>query len=325
MATEAILAEKIENGALLSMFESMALIRAYEEQNVEAVAAGAPGTCTSVGQEASAVGVVRALLPEDLILTNHRSAGHLLARGADPSRMMAEVQGKATGYCKGKSGNLHISVKELGVILTSTIVGGELSLATGVAMSQSMLQPGSIVACFFGDGAACEGVFHESLNLAAVWELPILYVCENNQWQAMVPRRQTMLTEHISSRAAAYGVAGLTVDGNDIEAVFAAARDAAATVRQTGKPFLLETYTYRQRGHYEPDDQSYVDPAELAEWKTKDPILTARRRLIDRQAATDAQFEAIDQRVRARIAQATAFAHESPYPAPEEILTDVYA
>src|SRR5690349_23803834 len=197
----------------------MMLIRAFEEKSASLQAAGqSPSMCTSVGQEASAVGVMRALQPQDRILTNHRSAGHLLARGAEPQRVMAEIMGRSTGYCKGKSGSLHISAKELGVVLTSTIVGGELSLATGVALSLSMQQSDAIVACIFGDGAACEGVFHESLNLAAVWDLPVLYVCENNQWQAFVHRRETMLAERIAPRAAAYGIEGLTVDGNDVEA-----------------------------------------------------------------------------------------------------------
>src|SRR3954466_14003609 len=164
----------------VTILENMMLVRAFEENSVAMQAAGAAGTCTSVGQEAAAAGAVKALGPQDLILTNHRSAGHLLARGADPGRMIAENTGKATGYCKGKSGNLHVSVKELGVILTSTIVGGELSLATGVGLSLSMEEGDAIAVCFFGDGAACEGVFHESLNLAATWGLPVLYVCENN-------------------------------------------------------------------------------------------------------------------------------------------------
>src|SRR6187431_919385 len=206
-----------------ALLEKMMLVRAFELQNAALAAASqAPGTCTSVGQEAAGVGVVMALSPQDLILTNHRSAGHLLARGADPGRLLAEIMGRSTGYCKGKSGSLHISAKELGVVLTSTIVGGELSLATGVALSLSMQQSDAIVACIFGDGAACEGVFHESLNLAAVWNLPVLYVCENNQWQAFVHRRETMLTDRIATRAAAYGIDGITVDGNDVEAVYAA-------------------------------------------------------------------------------------------------------
>jgi acetoin:2,6-dichlorophenolindophenol oxidoreductase subunit alpha len=308
-----------------AMLESMMLIRAYEEHNVAVQQSGGPGTCTSVGQEAAAVGVVRALGPNDLILTNHRSAGHLLARGADPGRMLAEVSGKATGYCKGKSGNLHISVKELGIILTSTIVGGELSLAPGVGMSLQMQGEGGIVACFFGDGAACEGVFHEALNIAAVWNLPILFVCENNQWQAFVSRKQTMLTDHISDRAAAYGIEGKTVDGNDVEAVYAAAAEAVAKVRETSKPYLLETYTYRTRGHYEPDDQAYVDKDELASWKAKDPIQGLSNRLQNRGALTPAQLDEIQERVKEIIARAADFAQESPYPEPSEVLTDVYA
>jgi TPP-dependent pyruvate/acetoin dehydrogenase alpha subunit len=310
----------------VSLLECMMLIRAYEEKNVAEQAAGrSSGTCTSVGQEASSVGVVRALGVKDLILTNHRSAGHLLARGADPGRMMAEVRGKRTGYCKGKSGTLHISVKELGVILTSTIVGGELSLATGVGLSLSMQGGDAIVACFFGDGAACEGIFHESLNLAAVWKLPVLYVCENNQWQAYVHRKETMLTERISARAAGYGMDAQTVDGNDAEAVLAAATDAVATIRKTGKPFLLETYTYRTRGHYEPDDQAYVNPDELADWKAKDPIATLKQRLLDRSALTLGDLEAMTTRIQRKIEQAAAFATDSPFPGAEEVATDVFA
>jgi pyruvate dehydrogenase E1 component alpha subunit len=307
------------------MLETMKLIRAFEEHNVGVQQAGGAGTCTSVGQEAAAVGVIQALGPDDLILTNHRSAGHLLARGADPGRMMAEIRGKATGYCKGKSGTLHISVKELGVILTSTIVGGELSLAPGVAMSQQVLSTHSVVACIFGDGAACEGVFHEALNIAAVWNLPILFVCENNQWQAYVARRQTMLTEHVSTRAAAYGVEGKTVDGNDVEAVYAAATEAVAAVRASSRPFLLETYTYRQRGHYEPDDQAYVDPDELAQWKTRDPIVTLTARLRERGELSEEELANLEGRVKDKIGRAVDFEAQSPYPSPEELLTDVYA
>jgi TPP-dependent pyruvate/acetoin dehydrogenase alpha subunit len=308
------------------LLEAMLLIRTFEERNAALQAEGkAPGTCTSVGQEASAVGVVRALEARDLILTNHRSAGHLLARGADPGRIMAEIAGKQTGYCKGKSGTLHISVKELGVILTSTIVGGELSLVTGVGLSLSMQGTDAVVACFFGDGAACEGVFHESLNLAAVWNLPILYVCENNQWQAFVHRREAMLTEKIATRAASYGMQGQTVDGNDVEAVLAAASEAVSTIRRTSKPFLLETYTYRTRGHFEPDDQSYVNPEELAAWKVKDPILAMERRLLDRGTVNQVELVAMRARVQRKIDQAVAFAGDSPYPAPDQVATDVYA
>ncbi|HET9903827.1 MAG TPA: thiamine pyrophosphate-dependent dehydrogenase E1 component subunit alpha [Xanthobacteraceae bacterium] len=311
---------------LIEALSRMILIRAYEEKLVELQTSGkAPGTCTSVGQEASAVGVVSALAADDLILTNHRSAGHLIARGADLGRLFAEVMGKRDGYCGGKSGSLHISARDIGVVLTSTIVGGELGLATGVALSRSMKGGDGIVACFFGDGAACEGRFHESVNLAAVWDLPILYVCENNAWQAFVHRRETMLTEHIADRAAAYGIEGETVDGNDVEAVFAAASRAAAKVRATRKPFLLEVATYRLRGHYEPDDQAYVDPEELARWRARDPIALAEAKLKETGRLNENGLRALERGVRDRIAQAIAFAEASPYPALTELTTQVYA
>jgi acetoin:2,6-dichlorophenolindophenol oxidoreductase subunit alpha len=306
--------------------EAMLLIRTFEEKSAELRAANmAPNMCTSVGQEASAVGVMHALDSRDQILTNHRSAGHLLARGADPDRVMAEILGKSTGYCKGKSGPLHISAKELGIVLTSTIVGGELSLATGVGLSVSMSESDGIVAVFFGDGAATEGIFHESINLAAVWNLPILYVCENNQWQAYVHRKETMLADHVSDFAKPYGVASRTVDGNDVEAVMAAAKEAAEYVRKNRKPFLLETYTYRVRGHMEPDDQAYVDPAELASWKRRDPIAATEARVLEAEALTPRELEAMKGRVKERVENAVAFAVGSPYPSFDELTTDVYA
>lgn len=308
------------------LLEQMMLVRAYEDALVAGSAGGTiPGTCTSVGQEAAAVGVVNALTSDDLILTNHRSAGHLLARGADPGRLIAEVMGRRDGYCGGKSGSLHISVKELGVVLTSTIVGAELSLAPGVALSQTMLKRPGIVVCFFGDGAACEGSFHESLNLAAVWNLPILYVCENNQWQAFVHRREAMCREHVSDWAASYNIPAQTVDGNDVTAVLAAAQAAAAQVRESGRPYLLEAWTYRTRGHFEPDDQAYVDPAERAAWAAKDPIATCRARLIADGTLTEAAANALADKVATRIAIAQRFAEASPFPAVAELARGVYA
>ncbi len=308
------------------LLERMLLIRAYEEKIIAFHEAGPfPHVCTSVGQEAAAVGVVSALAPQDQILTNHRSAGHLLARGADPGRMLAEVMGRSTGYCKGKSGTLHISARELGVILTSTIVGGELSLATGAALSREMLGGDGIVVCFFGDGAACEGIFHESLNLASVWNLPVLYVCENNQWQAFVHRKETMLGDHIAPRAAGYGIEAVTVDGNDVEAVFEAAAAAVAKVRTTRRPFLLEATTYRQRGHMEPHDQSYVDPAEIAAWRAKDPIDRQKARLLERGDLTPEELADLEARARRALDDAAAFASGSPFPDPSELTTDVYA
>jgi len=308
------------------LLEQMMLIRAYEEILIAGSVTGKiPGTCTSVGQEAAAVGVVNALTAADLILTNHRSAGHLLARGADPGRLLAEVMGRSDGYCKGKSGSLHISAKELGVVLTSTIVGAELSLAPGVALSQTMLGRPGIVVCFFGDGAACEGSFHESLNLAALWQLPILYVCENNQWQAFVHRREAMSREHVTDWAASYGIPARTVDGNDVVSVLAAAQAATAQVRESRRPCLLETWTYRSRGHFEPDDQSYVDSAEREAWLARDPIANCRDRLIADGRLDATEAAALVEKIASRIAVAQAFADASPFPAADELTRDVYA
>lgn len=316
---------EIERNVAQSL-ETMLLIRAFEEKSAALQASGrSPSMCTSVGQEASATGVMRALDARDLILTNHRSAGHLLARGADPSRVMAEIQGKATGYCGGKSGSLHISVKDLGVILTSTIVGGELSLVTGVGLSLQMSDSDAIAAVFFGDGAATEGIFHESVNLAATWELPILYVCENNQWQAYVRRRETMRIDRISDWASRYGIEARTVDGNDVEAVERAAKEAVAYIRKERKPYFLETYTYRLRGHMEPDDQAYVDRKELDAWKRRDPIAMFEQRLLVDGSMTQAQLATMKERVEQRVEDAAAFALASPYPSFDQLTADVYA
>jgi TPP-dependent pyruvate/acetoin dehydrogenase alpha subunit len=305
----------------------MQRIRAYEEALAALQREGGPGTCTSVGQEACAVGVVDALDARDRILTNHRSAGHLIARGADPNRLLAEVLGRVDGYCGGRSGSLHISAKEFGVVLTSTIVGGELSMAAGVALAQKMGQgeAGGIVAVFFGDGAACEGIFHESLNLAVQWQLPLLFVCENNQWQAFVPRRETMPDNAIAGWASSHGLPAMTVDGNDVEAVHNAAAQAVAGIRADGQPRFLELVTYRLRGHFEPDDQSYVDPAELERWRSRDPLRLWGDRLLADGRLDAADLAAMAHREQARIETAVAFAQASAWPDADTLLDHVYA
>jgi len=315
-----------QNGGAKLRLEQMMVARAYEEKLAWMGQQGPfPMSCSAHGQEASAVGVISVLDKEDSILTNHRSAAHILARGGDPARLMAEVMGKSTGYCQGKSGSLHISAKEVGVVLTSTIVGGELSLTTGVALSKKLLKQPGIVVCFFGDGAACEGIFHESLNLASIWQLPILYVLENNQWQAFVHRRETMLTDRMNHWGTPYGMENATVDGNDVEAVHAAAAEAARYIRTTGKPYLLETYTYRSKGHYSVDDQAYVDPKELAYWKSRDPIALQKQRLLTQGELSEAEFEQMQARAQDVMDSAAAVAEAAPYPAPETLFTDVYA
>ncbi|MCG2583779.1 thiamine pyrophosphate-dependent dehydrogenase E1 component subunit alpha [Massilia sp. TS11] len=310
----------------LALFERMLLIRAYEERAVRlAKDHSFPGICSSLGQEAAAVGVVAALGPDDKILTNHRSVGHLLARGADPGRIMAESMGRSTGYCKGKSGFLHVSAKELGVVLTSTIVGGELSMAPGVALAKQQLGEPGIVACFFGDGAACEGIFHEALNLAAVWKLPLLFVCENNQWQAYVHRKETMVGDFIAPWAASYGMGSETVDGNDVEAVYAAACDAVDNIRRTGMPYLLELNTFRQRPHLEPDEPPQHDLDERAYWMGRDPIARMETRMLNADDLDRTRIAALRSAAEARIDAALQFAKDSPFPDVAELTTEVYA
>ena len=313
--------------ARIRRLETMLRIRAYEEKLVALQRQGVRGTCTSVGQEACAVGVIEALEPSDRILSNHRSAGHLISRGADPFRMFAEVLGRVDGYCGGRSGSLHISVNALNVVLTSTIVGGELSMAPGVALAQRMGhgEPGSIVAVFFGDGAACEGIFHEAANLAVQWRLPLLFVCENNQWQAYVHRRETMPDGAISSWARGHGLSTRAVDGNDVEAVHAAALEAVRAIRLSGEPQFLELATYRSRGHYEPDDQAYVDPAELDHWRQRDPIRVQSDRLMAGGHIVAAGVSALEQRARASIESAAAAAQASPWPCVRSLTEHVYA
>jgi TPP-dependent pyruvate/acetoin dehydrogenase alpha subunit len=313
----------------VSMLETMMMIRAHEETLAAQAGPGTPGTCTAVGQEAAAVGVLRALQPRDRILTNHRSAGHLIARGADPGRLMAEVLGRATGYCRGKSGSLHISARGLGVVLTSTIVGGELSLAPGVALAQKMgaegTEPGGITAVFFGDGAACEGIFHESVNLAVTWALPLLFVCENNQWQAFVARHETMPGEHVVDWVAGHGLEARVVDGNDVDVVHDAALALIEAIRADGRPRLLELTTYRQRGHFEPDDQAYVDAAQRERWMLHDPIAGFSSRLLAEGVLSAAEVRHLQQLAAATAAAALDFAKNSPWPDPRELTTDVYA
>ena len=309
------------------MLDAMLRIRAYEEKLGSIAGPLHPGTCTAIGQEACAVGVIGSLEPRDRILTNHRSAAHLLARGASPARMMAEVLGRVDGYCRGRSGSMHISVKELGVVLTSAIAGAELGMVTGVALAQKLGYglPGGIVAVFFGDGAACEGIFHESLNLASLWELPVLYVCENNQWQAYVHRRETMRAEHISTWAQKFDLPAVIVDGNDVEAVYFAARDAIAQIRRTGRPFFIELQTFRIRGHIEPDEPVFMDTSELQHWERRDPIATLAERLSKEGVLDRDALHALETRAAAEMDTAMLYAQASPWPSPVEVAQDVFA
>jgi pyruvate dehydrogenase E1 component alpha subunit len=312
---------------LRAMLATMLLIRAFEEKAEELYGLGrVHGTMhLSIGQEAVAVGVCEALRPDDYILSTHRGHGHCLAKGADVRRMMAEFLGKETGYCRGRGGSMHIADVEGGNLGANGIVGGGLPIATGVGLSIQVRGSGQVCVAFFGDGAANEGAFHESVNLASIWDLPVVFVCENNQYAMSMPVRQSMRVERVSDRACAYGIPGRTVDGMDVLAVFEAASEAVERARAGGGPTLLECVTYRYRGHSKSDRQRYRTREEVARWRAQDPIERLRRLLEEQGLVQPGEFDALAAAAREQVEEAVRFAEASPEPDPSTLLEDVYA
>jgi len=280
-----------------------------------------------IGEEAVATGVCAALDPEDAIISTHRGHGHCIAKGADLDRMMAELYGRVDGYCKGKGGSMHIADFSIGMLGANGIVAGGISIITGAALAAQLDGNERVAVGFFGDGASNAGPFHESLNIAACWKLPVVYVCENNLWAVNTPSTESVSVENVADRAPGYGIPGRIVDGNDVLAVHEAAVEAVARARAGGGPTLIECKTYRYRRHTErPDQPDRRAPEEIAAWQARDPIA----RLIDhlgRQQGqlTDEEWKALDAEVVARIERAVAFAERSPAPAPESALEDVFA
>ena len=312
---------------LVDLFARMCLIRAFE-QRVSSLyrAAEIPGFIhTSLGQEAVAVGVCAPLREDDWIATTHRGHGHCLAKGADVDGAMSELFGKATGLCKGKGGSMHIADPRRGILGANAIVGASLPLAVGAGLSSRLLGRDQVSVAFFGEGAANQGAFHESLNLAAVWELPVLFVCENNGYAEFTDSRTMSRRESVAALGPAYGVRSTTVDGNDVEAVLSAAQDAVGACRAGDGPFLLEAETYRWQGHYEGDPQTYKPADEVEAWIARDPLLLARTRIESQGLSSSDELDSIVRDSRARIASAEGFARSSPFPADAELLTDVYA
>lgn len=279
----------------------------------------------SIGQEASAVGAVAALEPEDYILSTHRGHGHCIAKGADLGRMMAEFMGKETGYCRGRGGSMHIADVEGGNLGANGIVAGGIPIAAGVGLSLQMQGSRKVCLNFFGDGAANEGAFHEALNMAAIWKLPVIFFCENNTYAMSMAVSQAFAIETISQRAVAYGMPGVTVDGNDLAAVYAATVEAVARARAGAGPSLIEARTYRWRGHSKSDRNLYRTQAEIEEWKQKDPIIRLRAKLFEAGLLSEAEAEAIARQARADVDAAVAFAEASPEPDPERLEDEVYA
>jgi TPP-dependent pyruvate/acetoin dehydrogenase alpha subunit len=279
-----------------------------------------------IGEEAVAVGVCSALDRGDRIISTHRGHGHCIAKGADLNRMMAELYGRQTGYCKGKGGSMHIADFAIGMLGANGIVAGGISIITGAGLAAQMEGKGGVAVSFFGDGASNAGPFHECLNIAATWKLPMLYVCENNMYAAQTSAAVTHALPDVAARAAGYGIPGIVVDGNDIFAVHQAATRAVDRARSGDGPTLIECKTYRQRGHTErkgqPDPR---DRAEVEAWKQKDPIALLERRLREQGDLDDAGLRSIERDVRDALEAAVAFAEASPFPLPEQATDDVFA
>jgi TPP-dependent pyruvate/acetoin dehydrogenase alpha subunit len=311
----------------LERYRMLLLIRRFEERcNALFLQGKIPSTLhLYIGQEAVATGVCAALRPDDLITSTHRPHGHALAKGVRPHAIMAELFAKATGCCKAKGGSMHVGGMEVGMIPAIAIVGAAAPIAAGAALSAKMRGTDQVVACFFGEGGANEGAVHEAMNMAAIWRLPVIYVCENNLYGASTPVSQIVAVENIADRAPAYGMPGEIVDGNDVLAVQAVMQTAVERARRGDGPTLIECKTYRLCGHSRSDACNYRTREEEAEWREKDPILRLGRYLTEEsEAVSQDTLDRIEQEVNAELDEAVAFAESSPSPAPEDTLLHVF-
>jgi len=311
---------------LLRLYRDMLLIRRFEEKAAELRMAGLiPGFLHPyIGQEAVAVGVCAVLGPEAAITSTHRGHGHMLARGASPARMYAELYARRDGYNRAKGGSLHMIDTELGFLGANGIVGGGIPLATGAALQLKRTGSNGVAVSFFGDGATNEGAFHESLNLASLWRLPVLYVCENNLYGEFTRQDRHQTVKDVAVRAASYEMSGVIADGNDVLDVLRVTDEAVERAVAGEGPTLIEAKTYRHRGHYEGDMGAYRPPAEVAEWMARDPIITFGSRLVAEHGVEPALLDEAAAEIEQTLDEAAAFAAASPHPAPEEALEDVY-
>jgi TPP-dependent pyruvate/acetoin dehydrogenase alpha subunit len=307
------------------IYRTMLLIRRFEERcNSLFMAGKIPSTLhLCIGQEAVATGVCAALRTDDYITSTHRPHGHAIAKGVSPRSIMAELMAKATGCCKAKGGSMHIGGMDAGMFPAIAIVGAGAPIAVGAALSAKMRATDQVVVCFFGEGGANEGAVHEAMNMAAVWRLPVIFVCENNLYGASTPVGHVVAIENIADRAAAYGMPGEVVDGNDVFAVLEATKRAVERARGKNGPSLLECKTYRFCGHSRSDGCHYRTREEEAEWKAKDPLVRFRNWWADHGESPD-DLERIEVEVNAMVDDSVAFAESSPSPLPEDALRDVF-
>jgi TPP-dependent pyruvate/acetoin dehydrogenase alpha subunit len=304
----------------------MALIRAFETRVAELYREGEiPGFVhTSLGQEAVAAGTCAALEPNDYLTTTHRGHGHVLAKGADVDKMMAELFGKAAGLCRGKGGSMHVADPTIGILGANAIVGASIPLAVGAALSSKLLAQHRVAVAFFGEGAVNQGSFHESLNLAAVWDLPVVFICENNTYAEFSDSRAMTRVPSVVTRCRGYGVDADHVDGNDVEAVFDLASEAVARCRSGRGPMFIEAETYRWHGHYEGDAQPYKPELEVSQWRERDPLLVAAARLVQGGSETEGRLAELHQEMRAVVDAAVEFARAADPPGINEAYEHVY-
>lgn len=320
--------DSIDLEVRLDCYERMRRIRTFEERAVELFKDGElPGFIhPSVGQEAAAVGLTYFCRRDDFLTSTHRGHGHILAKGADVHGMMAELFGREGGLCRGRGGSMHIIDSDVGVLGANGIVGGGIPIATGAALAASMDDHDErVTICFFGDGAVNIGAFHEALNLAGLWQLPIVFVCENNQYAESTPLTDALPIPDLSARAASYGMPARIIDGNDIDECLTAGSLSIALARDGDGPTLVQANTYRHYGHHTGDTAPYRTAEELASWKATDPLLVLRSRLQDQDAALGDELDRVDHVITDEIEAAVRAARESPHPDPSDVMRYVFA
>ena len=317
----------LDDSIKIEMLRKMYQIRHFENETEQFIIRGMiHGTChLYTGEEATAVGAIYAINDDDYITSTHRGHGHCIAKGADLNIMMAELLGKRTGYCKGKGGSMHIADVGSGNLGANGVVGGSIGIATGAALTCKMKKNGKIVVCFFGDGAANQGIFHGSINMASIWDLPIIYLCENNVYGMSTSVKEAFNIEKISDRKCAYGIEGLTIDGNNLVEVFNAVSHFNGECRAGRGPVLIESLTYRWMGHSKSDAQVYRTKEEIKQWVERDPIERYKKILINQKILTEKEDRDLEKEVISQIKEAAKFARESPFPEPSEVEDDVYA
>ena len=314
------------NKQLVELLTVMLRARTFEERASEVFTQGfIPGFIhVGIGQEAVAAGVCAHLRPTDSITITHRGHAQAVAKGMDLKLLMAELFGKKTGLCKGRSGSMHVADKDISVLGSTGIVGAGIPVATGAALSYQIQGTDQVAVCFFGDGAVNQGTFHESLNMASLWRLPVVYCCENNRWAQFTPQELETRVTNVSSRTAAYDMPGITIDGCDVLAVYAAAGEAIERARSKGGPTLLEFTLNRWYGHYVGDPQKYRAADNIEKSRESDPIAMFKDKLVQEKKLTSDEIKHIEEQVSAEMDEAVKFAQDSPLPEVGEVLEDAY-